>query len=54
MALAYSMYTAALIFLLQLESRMPIDEEDQKSLTYCIETLQDIANIHTGERAVIL
>jgi hypothetical protein len=54
MALAYSLYTAALIYVHKLESGMPIDDEDQGSLTYCIETLQDIANIHTGKRYLMI
>ena len=53
MALAYSIYTAALVFLLQLESRVPIDDEGQKSLEYCLRTLQDISNIHAGEPSII-
>lgn len=49
MALAYSIYTAALVFLLRLESPNPIEGASQKGLEYCMRTLEDISAVHAGK-----
>ena len=53
MALSYSIYTAALIFLLRLESAVPIEGAGQKGLEYCIQALQGISSVHAGKTTIL-
>lgn len=49
MALAYSIYTAALIFLQRLDNNQPMEAAGQRGLEYCLTVLGDISTVHPGK-----